>query len=135
MKRKTSAKVHSSVLGPVKVNTPVKGKDEDTLNDSAPPQLKRSSSFSDNDNDESEEEEKKAAPAPVVKKPVTWESIAIRTATALGMMAVYIATLHAGHLYCILLSILTQIELYRELVNVRYVEAKETTDNSDCLET
>lgn len=33
--------------------------------------------------------------------------------------------LQAGHLYCILVGVVTQFELYRELVNVRYVEAKE----------
>lgn len=31
----------------------------------------------------------------------------------------------AGHLYCIMAMILTQLELYREMLNVRYIEAKE----------
>ena len=33
--------------------------------------------------------------------------------------------LQGGHFYCILVGVMSQAELYRELVNVRYVEAKE----------
>jgi phosphatidate cytidylyltransferase len=36
----------------------------------------------------------------------------------------YLLMLQAGHFYCILVGIISQIELFRELVNVRYVEAK-----------
>lgn len=41
------------------------------------------------------------------------------------MSAATLLMLQAGHLYCILVGVITQFELYRELVNVRYVEAKE----------
>jgi phosphatidate cytidylyltransferase len=41
------------------------------------------------------------------------------------LISFYMLVMRAGHLYCVICVILTQIELFRELVNVRYVEAKE----------
>ena len=61
----------------------------------------------------------------VKKEPVTLRKVGIRAATAFTMIGLYLLMLRAGHFYCILVAILTQIELYRELVNIRYVEAKE----------
>jgi len=95
------------------------------------PRLKRSSSrssFSDGDEirnmdltDEDEEIE------PVVKspKPVSKKSVITRTVTACCMICAYLIMLRMGHFYCILAGACTQVELYRELVNVRYVPAKE----------
>ena len=61
----------------------------------------------------------------IKKEPVTLRKVGIRAATAFTMIGLYLLMLRAGHFYCILVAILTQIELYRELVNIRYVEAKE----------
>ena len=61
----------------------------------------------------------------VKKEPVTLRKVGIRAATAFTMIGLYLLMLRAGHFYCILVAIITQIELYRELVNIRYVEAKE----------
>lgn len=58
------------------------------------------------------------------KEPITLKKVMIRTIAALFMCAFYLLILKAGHFYCIMLGVLTQFELYRELVNVRYVEAK-----------
>lgn len=61
----------------------------------------------------------------VVKEPVTLKKVMTRTITALILTGLYLCMLQAGHLYCILVGVIAQAELYRELVNVRYVEAKE----------
>lgn len=53
------------------------------------------------------------------------KSVMIRTVAASTMTALYLLLLQAGHFYCILVGVFTQFELYRELVNVRYVKAKE----------
>jgi hypothetical protein len=57
-------------------------------------------------------------PASMKKKIVT------RTVIALMMIAFYMIMITAGHLYCILVAMAVQIELFRELVNARYVGAK-----------
>jgi phosphatidate cytidylyltransferase len=62
--------------------------------------------------------------APIVKKIEPVKKVMIRTIAALFMCCFYLLILKAGHFYCIALGVLTQFELYRELVNVRYVEAK-----------
>jgi phosphatidate cytidylyltransferase len=59
------------------------------------------------------------------KEPVTFKKVMTRTITAVILTGFYLCMLQAGHFYCILVGVLTQAELYRELVNVRYVEAKE----------
>jgi hypothetical protein len=59
------------------------------------------------------------------RAPTTMSKIATRSAAGICMIAFYCAMLRAGHFYCILVAVLTQFELFRELVNVRYVEAKE----------
>jgi phosphatidate cytidylyltransferase len=64
-------------------------------------------------------------PAEKSKPKVTVRSVVVRTVAALCMTGAYLLMLQAGHLYCILVGVLTQFELYRELVNIRYVEAKE----------
>ncbi len=66
-----------------------------------------------------------APPADMTPKPVDKKSVIVRTVTAFIMMFAYIGIVCAGHFYCILLGILTQVELFRELVNVRYIPAKE----------
>lgn len=50
--------------------------------------------------------------------------IIVRTAAGFVMASMMVFVLRGGALYCILFGIATQIELFRELVNVRYVEAK-----------
>ena len=59
------------------------------------------------------------------KTPTTWTKIGVRIAAGSAMIIFYVSMLQAGHFYCILVAVLTQFELFRELVNVRYVEAKE----------
>ena len=84
------------------------------------------SSFSDMDDMDDDDElipenticEKKD-PVPLRQKVMT------RTITALILTGLYLGMLQAGHFYCILVGVMSQAELYRELVNVRYVEAKE----------
>ena len=58
-------------------------------------------------------------------KPVSKKSIIVRTVTACLMTGAYMIMLLSGHLYCILAGVCTQVELFRELVNVRYSAAKE----------
>lgn len=60
-----------------------------------------------------------------VKKPFSWKNFFIRGVTGVSLIAVLYGILSLGHLYCILFIVLLQTELYRELVNVRYVAAKE----------
>ena len=59
------------------------------------------------------------------KEPISMQKVLTRTAAALVMIGLYCLMLNAGHFYCILVAVLTQFELFRELVNIRYVEAKE----------
>ena len=58
------------------------------------------------------------------EKKVSSNSVFIRTMSAIFMTVLYLLMLQAGHFYCILVGFVSQIELFRELVNVRYVEAK-----------
>jgi phosphatidate cytidylyltransferase len=59
------------------------------------------------------------------RKPVSRKSVIIRTFTAVVMTCMYMILLNSGHFYCILFGIITQVELFRELVNVRYIPAKD----------
>jgi phosphatidate cytidylyltransferase len=59
------------------------------------------------------------------KDPITLNKILIRSATATALACLYMSIVNAGHFYCILAVALTQTQLYREIVNVRYVEARE----------
>jgi phosphatidate cytidylyltransferase len=59
------------------------------------------------------------------KEPVTLRKVMIRTITACILTILFLMMLQAGHLYCMVVGVLTQTELYRELVNIRYVEAQE----------
>lgn len=52
------------------------------------------------------------------------QKIITRTIAGCVMAIIFALILRGGALYCILFGIVTQIELFRELVNVRYVEAK-----------
>lgn len=79
----------------------------------------RQSSYSDISDADDEDKEKPKASQVTLRKVLT------RTITACVLIAFYMLVLWAGHLYCVLCVILTQMELFRELVNVRYVEAKE----------
>lgn len=63
--------------------------------------------------------------APASKEPVTFKKVMTRTITASVLTIFYLLMLQSGHFYCIMVGVLAQAELYRELVNVRYVEAKE----------
>ena len=58
------------------------------------------------------------------KEPTSMKKILTRIAAG-WVIIFYCSMLRAGHFYCILVAVLTQFELFRELVNVRYVEAKE----------
>ena len=81
---------------------------------------------SDSQNESSSEVETEAViTAAKPKEPITLKKVAIRSATATVMMLSFYVILQAGHFYCILFVALIQTELYRELVNVRYVAAKE----------
>ena len=87
--------------------------------------INRASSFSDaddlgNENISDPEPSQVAAPKKVSRK-----SVITRTITACVLIVMYLIMLRAGHFYCILVGACTQVELYRELVNVRYVPAKE----------
>jgi len=62
---------------------------------------------------------------PLDPKPVSKKSVIVRTVTACLMTGAYMVMLMSGHLYCILAGVCTQVELFRELVNVRYSVAKE----------
>ena len=53
------------------------------------------------------------------------QKVVTRTIMALAMIGFYMAMITSGHLYCILCGVLVQFELFRELVNVRYIRARE----------
>jgi hypothetical protein len=80
------------------------------------------------------------------KEPMSLKKVLTRSATASVMALLYLSIIYAGHFYCMLAVILTQVrfpnhfinhfntfsmypifqtEIYREIVNVRYVEARE----------
>jgi hypothetical protein len=61
----------------------------------------------------------------LIKKPFAWKNFFIRGVTGVTLIGALYGILSLGHLYCILFIVLLQTELYRELVNVRYVAAKE----------
>lgn len=56
---------------------------------------------------------------------ISAKKILTRTITASILTILFLGLLQTGHFYCILASVITQVELFRELVNVRYGEAKE----------
>ena len=88
----------------------------------------KSRSFSDIDDLDDIDDEDELSPDISVttkKEPVTLKKVMTRTITALILTFLYLAMLQGGHFYCILVGVMSQAELYRELVNVRYVEAKE----------
>ena len=70
------------------------------------PELKRNNSFSDNDDttaDESVAKEEKP------KEPVTLTKVLTRTITACLLTGLYLALLQAGHFYCILAVVISQV--------------------------
>lgn len=85
---------------------------------------KVSKTYSISDFDVDDTCEEKEGP-PSVPKPVSTKSIIIRTVAGLSMVGFYLGLIRAGHVYCLLVSVSVQFECFRELVNLRYVEAKE----------
>jgi phosphatidate cytidylyltransferase len=59
------------------------------------------------------------------KEPVSFEKVMTRTVAAIVMIGTVTSVIYAGHFFCIVLCVLVETELYRELVNVRYIDAKE----------
>lgn len=70
------------------------------------------------------DEDVKKAPQPKPKE-TTLKKILVRAGMGCLMVAYYLGMLRGGHMYCILTGVLTQAELFRELVNVRYRRAQE----------
>lgn len=85
--------------------------------------LVKQNSDTDDDLNDSEAELAIASVAP--KEPISFKKVMTRVVTACIMCIFFLVLVQSGHFYCILTGVLVQIELYRELVNVRYVEAKE----------
>lgn len=105
----------------------VNGANKSSLRSASKSKAKAEIDSSDSQNESSSEREG-ASEAQKTTKPkegTTLKKVAIRSATATALMILFYAILQAGHFYCILFIILIQTELYRELVNVRYVAAKE----------
>ena len=79
--------------------------------------------------DKSDDEEDVHKKTPAEKKPQSPEEfkkkVITRTIMALAMIGFYMAMITSGHLYCILCGVFIQFELFRELVNVRYIRARE----------
>ena len=97
--------------------------------------------------EESEYEAKVVPTETKPKEPVTLNKVLVRSATAAALSLFYLGLLQTGHLYCILSIVFIQVicryydsvvnsdipyhvfliqtQLYREIVNVRYVAAKE----------
>lgn len=76
--------------------------------------------------DEEEEVKQRAIPAKKPEDPAAFKNKVItRTIMALAMIGFYMAMITSGHLYCILAGVFIQFELFRELVNVRYIRARE----------
>jgi hypothetical protein len=80
---------------------------------------------SDISDDDSKKKELTTAAAPVPSKESTLQKILTRTILGCFMTGYYLSMLRGGHMYCILTGVLTQVELFRELVNVRYRTAQE----------
>lgn len=75
-----------------------------------PKSAKRIASDTDNTDNEPEdslEEATKNAEKP--KEPVTLKKVLTRTVTALFLTGLYLSLLQAGHLYCILAVVITQV--------------------------
>ena len=87
--------------------------------------LRRRFSQSNSDLEEEEEEEITTQEKVATRAPSTLRKILTRTLFGWLLIGLYLLILRAGHLYCIISVIICQIECFRELVNVRYVDAKE----------
>eukprot|EP01041_Mallomonas_annulata_P002115 gene2115-4132_t len=74
---------------------------------------------------EDENEYKKLSINNTQVQKVDLKKVLVRTVTASTLAIFFLGLLQTGHLYCIFAGVLTQAELFRELVNVRYAEAKE----------
>jgi phosphatidate cytidylyltransferase len=111
------------------------------------PVLKRAASFSE---EETESDVNNKVQEVKPKEPITFQKVFVRSAAATAMSLIYLGLLQTGHLYCIMTVMLVQVkllrgpnsvhlvvnlpsfffllfqtQLYKEIVNVRYVEAKE----------
>ena len=67
---------------------------------------------SDNDNTDNEPEdtvEESSLTTEKPKEPVTLKKVLTRTVTALFLTGLYLSLLQAGHLYCILAVVITQV--------------------------
>jgi len=66
-----------------------------------------------------------SASQPLVNDETKSGKIITRAVAGVIMSLIFAMIIRGGALYCIFFGIVTQIELFRELVNVRYVEAKQ----------
>lgn len=93
------------------------------------PTIEEDSYYHSATSDKSDEEESPEKKIPVAKKPedpaAFRQKVVTRTVMALAMIGCYMAMITSGHLYCILAGVFIQFELFRELVNVRYIRARE----------
>ena len=80
---------------------------------------------SDTDDDLNDSEAELAIATVSPKEPISFKKVTTRVISACIMCIFFLVLVQSGHFYCIITGVLVQIELYRELVNVRYVEAKE----------
>lgn len=94
----------------------------DSLTRRVPKKASESDLDNDKENDETTDDEKEKK---VVKEPISLKKVMTRTIAAFIMVGLYLLMLQGGHFYCILVFVAIQIELYRELVNIRFVAAKE----------
>ena len=81
------------------------------------------------DRSDEDDEQVKDRKIPAVKKADTpaefKKKVITRTIMAFAMIGIYMAMITSAHIYCILFGVLIQFELFRELVNVRYIRARE----------
>ena len=80
--------------------------------------LKRTSSFSDYDTDnakkegEQDQDQNKETNKPAItvkKEPITWKKVLSRSITASFLALLYLSIVWAGHFYCILAVIISQV--------------------------
>lgn len=86
----------------------------------------RDSSYSDVDRESDlDQVEDAGQDTPKPREPISAKKVITRTITACVLTGLYMSLLYTGHLYIIIVMMLVQTGCYRELVNIRYVEAKE----------
>jgi hypothetical protein len=105
--------------------TPTTKKDAKDPSEDFKGELVSPSDISDDDIQKKKNDDRNTITTASPSKESTLQKILTRTILGFCMTGYYLSMLRGGHMYCILTGVLTQVELFRELVNVRYRTAQE----------